>query len=118
MILLRLAPNKLRSDDVTHAVRNKDRSSHETLLCVSSHVGHSDRDNQTHRPAEEARDRISHHRRRSAVRPFALPDNCTSGNYRQACKDEHENADVGKLGAEPPCQENNDEAQSTQGELE
>ncbi|KAI6768691.1 hypothetical protein HG531_010880 [Fusarium graminearum] len=81
MILLGLAPNKLRTDNIPDTVRYKDGSRHETLFGMASYVGHANRDDETHRAAKESRDGISHHRRSSPIRPLALPNDGAACNY-------------------------------------
>lgn len=118
MLVLGLAPNKLRANNISNAVGNKDGGSHETLLGMSGNIRHANSDDETHGSSKEAGDGVSHHRRRSTVRPLALPDDGTSSNDGQTSKDEHEDANVVELCAQPSCEEDDDEAESSEGKLE
>lgn len=118
MLVLGLAPNKLRTNNVSNTVSHKDGGSHETLLGVSRNIRHADGDDETHSPAKEASDGVSHHGRRSTVRPLALPDDGAPGDDGEAGEDQHEDADVVELCAQPSREEDDDEAESAKGELE
>lgn len=117
MLRLRLRDDELRANDVSNAVRDKDRSSHEALLRVASDVGHSQGNNQSDNRAEETDDGVSDNRGGSVIRPGRLPDHSHTCNDGQTAEHKHDDAGVRDLGSNPASQGDEDEADSTEGEL-
>lgn len=85
---------------------------------MPSDGGHAHRDNQTHSPAKEPRDRVPNDWRCGPVRPRTLPDDGTPGDDGQTCQYEHDDPDVLDPGPEISRHQNDDEAEPAEGKLE
>lgn len=110
MLWASLGLNQLRPNNISHAIGGENGGCHEALLRMACHVGHADGNDEAHRPAEKARNRVPNHGGGSPVRPLALPDEGTARNDGQACQDEHDEANVGNLGPQITRQKNDDKA--------
>lgn len=118
VLFLRLTLHQLWADNVAHAVCHEYGCRHETLLGVPSHVAHADRDDQTNDASKCADDGVSGDGSSCVIRPVALPDHGTAGNDRETADDEHDDADIRDPRAEETGEENDDQAETSQGELE
>lgn len=103
MVLLRLRPNELRTNNVAHAVGDERRGSHETLLGVACDVGHSNGDGETGGAAKEAGDCVADDGGGGVVCPCALPYDCAACNDGEAAEDKHDDAGVWEARADVAC---------------
>jgi len=92
--------DKLRPNNISHAIRHENRRRHETLLRCPCHIGHADTDDQTDHRAKESDDRVARYRGGCVVRPCALPDHGAASYDGETAEDEEDETDVGETGGE------------------
>lgn len=118
MLLHGRRDDELRPDNVAHAVRDKNRRGHETLLRCARYIGHAKADDQADHRAEKSNDRVACDGGRGVGGPGAFPDHGAAGDDGETAEDEEEETDVGETRGEVAGEEDEDEADSAEGELE
>lgn len=118
MLLHGRRDDELRPDNISHTVRDKNRRGHETLFRCPRYVGHADADDQADHRAEKSNDRVACDGGRGVGGPGAFPDHGAAGDDGETAEDEEDETYVRETRGEVAGEEDEDEADSAEGELE